>query len=211
FQGNLLDVDLSELVNRRFPSHSVHGRARLAVASARWAERPGQGYGWGEAQGEMTAGPGVIGYGLLQALRAEMKVRPPPRRARVGSAGQVALDFRALAFTFAMTPDGEIKVGGALGTEYEADAVLVGRTEPLAFAPPGAANVHGLIKTLVPVTAINRAEMVPLTERSRILLCLPVPPEPAAKRIGGNRPAEAFPPWASTGSPRPAPRPSLAR
>jgi hypothetical protein len=186
FQGNLLDIDLSELVNRRFPSHSVRGKARLAVASARWAERPGQGYGWVEAQGEMTAGPGVIGYGLLQALRTEMKFRPAPRLARVVSAGQVDLDFRALAFTFAMTPDGEIKVGGALGTEYEADAVLVGRTEPLAFAPPGAANVHGLIKTLVPVTAINRAEMVPLTERSRILLCLPVPPEPAAKRIGGN-------------------------
>lgn len=186
FQGNLVDVDLSELVNRRFPSHRLRGKARLEVASARWAERPGQGYGWVEARGTLSSGPGVIGFGLLRALTTEMKFRPATRVARAVSAGHVDLDFRALALTFAMSPDGEIKVGGGLGTEVADDVVLVGPTDPIAYAPAGAANVRGLIKTLVPVTAINRAEMVPLTDRSRILLSLPVPPEVAAKRIGGN-------------------------
>jgi hypothetical protein len=186
FQGNLLDVDLGELVNRRFPTHRLRGKARLEIASARWAERPGQGFGWVDAQGELTAGPGVIGFSLLQALRTEMKFRPAPKVARTVSAGQVDLDFNALAFSFAMSPDGEIKIGGGLGDGFADDVVLVGPTDPLAYAPQGAANVRGLIKTLVPVTAINRAEMVPLTERSRILLSLPVPPDVAAKAIGGN-------------------------
>ncbi len=186
FQGNLLDIDLSELVGRRFPDHWLRGRARLAVASARWAERPGQGYGWVEAQGELSAGPGVIGKGLLQALNTEMKFRTAPKVARSLSAGQAALDFRALAFSFMMSGDGEIRVGGGLGNEYADDVVLVGPTAPMAYAPHGAANVRGLIKTLVPVASVNTGVMVPLTERSRMLLCLPVPPDLASKPIGGN-------------------------
>src|SRR5206468_9865532 len=102
------------------------------------------------------------------------------------SAGQVDLDFRALALNFAVSPEGEIQLGGALGNEFEPDTVMAGPGEPLVYAPHGAANVRGLIKTLVPVTAINHAQMVPLTERSRILLCLPVPSDAASKRIGGN-------------------------
>lgn len=186
FQGNLHDIDLAELMNRRFPSHRLRGKARLAIHSARWAERPGQGFGWVEATGELTAGPGMIGYGLLQALKTEMRFRPSQRVVRAVSAGQVDLDFRALAFTFAMTSNGEIKVGGAMGNEFDPDVILVSASDPLAYAPQGAANVRGLIKTLVPVTAINRAAMVPLTERSRILLSLPVPPDAVHKRIKGN-------------------------
>lgn len=187
FQGNLLDIDLSELVGRRFPSHRLRGRARLALASARWADRPGQGYGWVEAQGELSAGPGLIGSGLLHALNREMKFRTSPRIARTLSAGQADLDFRALAFSFTMSGDGEIRIGGGLGNEYADDVVLVGPTAPMAYAPQGAANVRGLIKTLVPVTAVNTGALVPLTEKSRMLLCLPVPPDLAAsKPIGGN-------------------------
>jgi hypothetical protein len=186
FQGNLHDIDLAELVNRRFPSHRLAGKARLSIASARWAERPAQGFGWVEARGELSAGRGVVGFGLLQALRTEMNFRPAPTLARTVSTGQVDLDFRALGLSFAMTSDGEIQIAGGLGNEFDPEAVLVGPSDPLAFAPEGAANVRGLIKTLVPVTAINRAQMVPLTERSRILLNLPVPSDAGAKRIGGN-------------------------
>ena len=186
FQGSLLDLDLGELVGRRFPNHRLRGRARVAVASARWGDRPGQGYGWVEARGELSAGPGTIGLGLLQALRTEMQFRPSPKVARIASAGQVDLEFRALAFRFAMTPDGEIRLGGGLGNEFADDVVMVGPTDPLAHAPQGAANVRGLIKTLFPVTEINHGVMVPLTEKSRLLLCLPVPPDLAAKPIGGN-------------------------
>src|SRR5262249_7385308 len=145
FQGNLLGVDLGELVNRRFPAHRLTGKARLSVASARWAERPGQGVGGAEARGALTARPGGIGLGLLQALRTEMKSRPGPRVARTVSTGQVDLDFRALAFSFAITPDGEITVGGGLGNAFDDDAVVAGPSEVLAFAPRGAVNVRGLI------------------------------------------------------------------
>ncbi len=186
FQGNLLDIDLTDLVGRRFPNHRLRGRARLAVNSARWAERPGQGYGWVESQAELTAGPGTIGFGLLQALSTEMKFRKGPKVGRYVSAGEVDLDFRALAIKFAMTGDGEIRIRGGLGNEFADDVVMAGPTAPLAYAPPGAANVRGLIKTLFPVTEINHGVMVPLTEKSRLLLCLPVPPDLAAKPIGGN-------------------------
>ena len=186
FQGNLLDIDLAALINAHFPSHRLRGKARLAITSARWAERPGQGFGWVEARGEFTAGPGVIGYGLIQALRTEMRFRPSAKVVRTVSAGQVDIDYHTLAFTFAMSADGEIKIEGGLGNEFDPDVVLVSGSDPLAYAPQGVANVRGLIKTLVPVTAINRAEMVPLTARSRILFRLPVPPDAMDKRIRGN-------------------------
>ena len=186
FSGHLIDIDLATLVDRRFPEHRLSGKARLTVDSARWAERPGQGYGWLDAKGSFAAGPGVMGLGLLQALSTEMKFRKAPRLARVATAGVVDLDFRAFAFTFAMTPDGEIRVGGGLTNEYGTDVVVAGPTAPLAFAPEGASHVRGLIKTLFPVKQINHGVMVPLTEKSRMLLCLPVGPDIASKPIGGN-------------------------
>ena len=186
FEGDLHQIDLEEMVTRRFPNHRLRGKARLAIALARWAERPGQGYGWVEARGELSAGPGTIGQGLLHALNTEMKFRNAPRVARAISAGQTDLDFRALSLAFAMTSDGEIKLKGALGSEFADNLVLAGATSPLAYAPEGAANVRGLIKSLFPVTAINHADMVPLTEKSRLLLCLPVPADVASQSIGGN-------------------------
>lgn len=186
FQGNLYDIDLGDLVNRRFPTHRMSGRARLAISSARWAERPGQGFGWVDAKGDLSTGPGVVGFSLLQALRTEMKFRPGPRLARIVSSGQVDLDFQRMALTFAMTSDGEIQIRGGLGSDYAEGAVIAAPIAPLVFAPEGAANVRGLIKSLFPVTEINHGVMVPLTEKSRMLLCLPVPPDIKNKPIGGN-------------------------
>jgi hypothetical protein len=189
FQGDLHDVDLGVLVDRRFPGQHLSGLARVALRSARWAERPGQGYGWVEAVGELTSHQGTIGVGLLRALASEMKFRFAPRLARLDD-GKPNVDFRSLGLAFAMTPDGEIKITGALGTEFTPDVVLAGATGPLAYAPEGAANVRGLIKTLFPpATTTDPGVMVPLTAASRVLLCLPVPPDLAAKtatRIGGN-------------------------
>ena len=59
FQGDLLDVDLAALVERRFPSHRLNGLARVAIKSARWADRPGQGFGWVEARGELNDRAGL--------------------------------------------------------------------------------------------------------------------------------------------------------
>ena len=186
FQGHLLDINLAELVGRRFPNQRLSGKARLAVDSARWAERPGQGFGWVEARGDLTSGPGQIGLGLLQALTTEMKFRRGPRVGRIASTGRIDLDFTALAFRFAMTADGQIQIGGGLGNEYEDNVVVAGTTAPLAFAPEGAAHVRGLIKTLFPVSDVDSRVMVPLTDKSRLLLCLPVGPDIARKPIGGN-------------------------
>jgi hypothetical protein len=189
FEGDLLDVDLSVLVGRRFPGQHLSGLARVALKKAVWGDRPGQGFGWVEAQGELTSGQGTIGIGLLRALGTEMKFRFAPKLARLDDR-KPEIDYRALGFTFDMTPDGEIKIAGALSNEFAPDVVLVSATSPLAYAPEGAANVRGLIKTLFPVGAsADPGVLVPLTAESRVLLCLPVPPDLAAKsapRIGGN-------------------------
>jgi hypothetical protein len=189
FQGDLLDVDLAVLVGRRFPGQYLSGLARVALKSARWADRPGQGFGWVETRGELTTGQGSIGVGLLRSLASEMKFRFAPKLAKLDDRKPV-LEFRALGLSFAMTPNGEIRFAGALGNEFAPDVVLVSPTSPLAYAPEGAANVRGLIKTLFPVSPTSDpGVMVPLTAGSRILLCLPVPPDLAAKtttRIGGN-------------------------
>jgi hypothetical protein len=189
FAGDLLDVDLSVLVGRRFPGQRLSGLARVALKRAVWGDRPGQGFGWVEAQGELTSGQGTIGIGLLRALATEMKFRFAPKLARLDDR-KPEIDYRALGFTFDMTPDGEIKIAGALSNEFAPDVVLVSATSPLAYAPEGAANVRGLIKTLFPVGAsADPGVLVPLTAESRVLLALPVPPDLAAKsapRIGGN-------------------------
>lgn len=188
FQGALLEVDLSTLLGLRFPSHRLAGRARVTIPSARWAERPGQGFGWVEAKGELVAGQGTIGLELLNALAREMKFRLSPRLTRLEQRrGDVA--FQALGLSFAVTGDGQIAFGGGLGDEFTRGTVLVGQTTPLAYAPEGSANVRGLIKTLVPVAAANSGVMVPLTPESRLLMSLPVPPDlasTAGRRIDGN-------------------------
>ncbi len=182
FQGNLLDVDLSTLMGLRFPSHRLSGRARIAIPWARWAERPGQGFGWVEAKGELTAGQGTIGLELLSALGKEMKFRLSPKLAGLGSRrGDIA--FQSLGLSFAITADGQIEFGGGLGNEFAPNAVISGQTTTLVYAPAGAANVRGLIKTLVPVASTNSSVMIPLTPESRLLLSLPVPPDLAASTV----------------------------
>jgi hypothetical protein len=184
FQGDLIDVDLGALVVRRFPSHRLSGLARIAIKSARWGDRPGQGAGWIDASGEITCGQGALGLGLLRALASEMHFRPSPKVARLGPDAS-ELEFESLGLSFAMTSDGEIRLGGALGSDFAPDAVLATQTSPLAYAPRGAANVRGLIKTLIP-TNVTDPVMVPLTAESRVLLCFPAPAPMIAKRIEGN-------------------------
>src|SRR5262249_35016469 len=43
FQGNLLDVEMSVLVGRRFAGQRLSALARVALKKARWGNRPGQG------------------------------------------------------------------------------------------------------------------------------------------------------------------------
>ncbi len=188
FQGSLIDLDLSSLVGKRFPRHHLAGTARLVVEQARWGDRPGQGPGWREVSGELTAGRGSIGVSLVQALSREMKFRLAPRTARIDP-NRTDIDFLSLGLGFAMESSGEIQISGALGHQVSPGTVLAGATAPLVFAPAGTASVHGLIKTLFPVADSAPGSMVPLTSESRLLLCLPLAPEIAAKpgrRLGSN-------------------------
>ena len=71
FQGELLDVDLARVVGRRFPRHRLTGRARVAIKQAQWGQRPTQGPGWVDVQGELSAGQGSIGVEPDRGARAK--------------------------------------------------------------------------------------------------------------------------------------------
>jgi hypothetical protein len=188
FAGDLLEVDLATLVGKRFPRHRLAGTAKVAIQTARWGDRPGQGPGWIEAKGELVASQGAIGIDLCNALAREMRFRLATRMARLDPR-KTELEFRSLGMAFDMQQNGEIHLSGALGSEFTADAVLVSGAAPLVFAPTGTASVHGLIKTLFPVADSSQDVMVPLTNESRVLLCLPVPQEVATKAgrtLGAN-------------------------
>ncbi len=181
FQGELLDVDLARLVNRRFPRHRLTGRARIAFENAAWGQRPsGQGPGWVLVKGQLSAGSGSIGLDLFDALAREMKFRPGGRKPFADSR-KPDVEFRSLGFTFAMQPNGEIQITGALGHEFPPDAVLASSSSTLLSAPQGMASVHSLIKTLFPTTANNSGVMIPLTTESQVLLSLPLPPGAGSK------------------------------
>jgi hypothetical protein len=175
YRGELHDVDLAKLVGRRFPRHRLNGRARVAIKEAKWGQRPTQGWGWLEAKGELAAGQGSIGIDLIDALAREMKFRRSPRLVNL-DARKTDVDFRALGLSFAIESGGEIQIGGALGAEFPPDAVIAGATTSLLSAPQGTASVHGLIKTLFPISQASSGVMVPLTAESQLLLSLPVPP-----------------------------------
>ena len=180
------DVDLTALVSSRFPSHRLAGSARVAVEAARWGDRPGQGPGWIEAKGRLTAGPGSVGVELLSALAREMKFRPSSRHGRIDPR-KTEVEFGGLGLAFDMRPDGEIHLSGGLGNEHPPDAVLAAGINPLIHAPEGASSVHGLIKALVPADS-KPGVLVPLTSESRVLLCLPAAPGAArpSRTMGAN-------------------------
>ncbi len=188
FQGELLDIDLARLVGRRFPRHRLTGRARVAIKEARWGQRPTQGPGWLDAQGELSAGQGSIGVELIEALTREMKFRRSARLANLESR-KTEVDFRALGFTFAMESSGEIRIAGALGAEFAPETVVAGATAALLSAPRGSASVHGLIKTLFPISQVSSGVLVPHTAESQVLLSLPIPPGGVAttrQTVDGN-------------------------
>ena len=162
YRGELHDVDLAKLVGRRFPRHRLNGRARVVIKDAKWGQRPTQGWGWLEAKGELAAGQGSIGIDLIDALAREMKFRRSPRLVNL-DARKTDVDFRALGLSFAIESGGEIQIGGALGAEFPPDAVIAGATTSLLSAPQGTASVHGLIKTLFPISQASSGVMVPLT------------------------------------------------
>jgi hypothetical protein len=189
FQGEILDLDLARLIERRFPRHRLTGRARITFEKAEWGQRPGgQGPGWLEVKGELSAGQGAIGVALLEALAREMKFRPSSRKPYIDPR-MLDVDFRSLGLSFAIHSNGEIQISGALGAEFPPDVVLAGVSSALLSAPQGTASVHGLIKTLFPVSINNAGIMIPLTSQSQALFSLPLPAgaeSPLRRTLDGN-------------------------
>ena len=169
FTGEFIGVDLGTLFTQRFPRHRLTGLARVSVKSARWEDRPGQGFGWAEAEGEVVTGPGSAGMDLLKALVQEMKFQV----ARRIDGSKSDIPFRSLGFKFKLDRDGQIQFGGALPSEFAPDDVLVVNDRAAIKAPQGMASVRGLIKTLFPSTA---DAMVPATAEAQMLSrFLPLP------------------------------------
>ena len=126
--------------------------------------------------------------GWIEALAREMKFRRSARLANL-DARKSEVDFRALGLSFAMQSSGEIEIAGALGTEFAPEAVIAGGTSTLLSAPLGIASVHGLIKTLFPISQASSGILVPHTAESQVLLSLPVPASTVTtnrKTVDGN-------------------------
>jgi hypothetical protein len=183
FSGELVDVDLKTLFERRFPRHRMTGLAHVAIKQARWANRPGQGFGWQGAEGEFTTGQGTIGVDLLKALAMEMRFRTSNKL----TFRNPDLAFTNLGFTFNLRSDGDIELGGGFRSQFAPDDILVANERALVKAPDGRANVRGLIKTLFPATPDM---MAPVTADSQLISrFLPLPQETAVRgnqRIGAN-------------------------
>ncbi len=183
FGGELIDVDLKTLFDKRFPRHRMTGLAHLAIKDARWANRPGQGFGWVSAEGEFSTGAGTIGTELLQALSQEMRFKPSFKL----TTKYPELAFSSLGFSFNLGPNGDIQLGGGFRSQFAPDDILVLNDRPLMKAPGGTANVRGLLKTLFPASA---EAMAPVTADSQLISrYLPLPPDIAnrpGQRLGGN-------------------------
>ncbi len=188
FRGELSGVDLSTMV-AHFPDHRLAGRATVAIDDARWGERPGgQGPGWLAAEGRLGAGAGSIGAGLLAALRSEMHLRPAaPDRGESAPDPSGEVSFGGLGLAFALTTDGEIRLGGSLGPGHDPAAVLLraDRPSPLALAPDGAASVLGLLRALGPERP-GADVLVPIASQTQPLRFLPVPTGRPRAEVGNN-------------------------
>ena len=182
FTGDLLDVDLGVLVGRRFPRHRLAGSARVEVEKARWGDRPGLGPGWREVKGKLSSGPGAVGADLLAALSREMRFRLASRASRVRPSkvrGRLRLARPGVRDSARRRDPAQRRARRRVPPRRGSGR----RRRRPRLRPPGAANVHGLIKTLFPVAEAPPGSLVPLTPQSRVLLCLPIAPDVASKNV----------------------------
>ncbi len=187
FEGTLGDIELGRLIDDRDPTYRLTGPARLLIRKARWSNRPGQGFGWSEMQGELAAGPGAIGVGLLRSFSREMRFRLNAKMER-SLERRVEVAYRSLGVVFDLGSDGQLEIKGGLGDEFPSQAVLVlgDQITPLAFAPQGLASTRGLVRALFPAPA---DVLVPGTAEAQALqryLPLPIDAASRAGKINSN-------------------------
>ncbi len=181
FQGRLIDVDLEALVGRRFADHRLNGLAQMEFRSARWGDRGALGFGWVDAEGSITAGPGSISRGLLDAMGRQLRFRSP---ASIGTLGP-DVPFQALGLTFSMTAEGGLVLGGALDRDRPTDAVIVDSQRVIASAPRETGDVRALVNALFSGSVESPELMVPGDrDAASVQRYLPAPASLAAQPAG---------------------------
>lgn len=178
FAGSLDQVDFSKVINNRFGSHKLAANGQVHIRQATWADRPGQGPGWQEIDGDMTTGPGSMSHSLFLSMGQQMQFRLAEYLHKTSKVKN-DINFSSLGLQFHLTGDGRIRFGGACGPDFAPDVVAVSsqaKPVPIMAAPATAANVRGLMKTLFPVNLAQAELLVPATRESHALQrYLPLP------------------------------------
>lgn len=187
FTGSFSQIDLSRLVTGRFGPYRLSGEGRVQIKKARWCDRPNQGSGWAEIDGDLTSGPGRISHGLLLSMGQQMKFRIIPEWIRASTPGET-VEFGSIGLQFSLTEDGLIRFAGACGPDFGRDVVAISTTaahpKPVVAAPAGIVTVRGLIKTLFPVDLAQAELLVPTTRESQALQrYLPMP----SQKLGSSQ------------------------
>jgi hypothetical protein len=170
--GQLLGVDLSELVSAQFP-HKLSGRGELLVEQLRF-----HGGRIEQATGTLTAGPGLIGRSLLKSAGESLGLMPA---GEIKTLGQ-SVPYEQLAWAFAVDEHG-LSIRGQCG-EPAPGAMLRDRSGALMLEPPRASQpVANLVRMLVPYNEVQ----VPFARGVNDLLdFLPAPPAHAVDASDGS-------------------------
>jgi len=159
--GQLLGVDLSELVSAQFP-HRLSGQADLVVEQLRF-----HGDRIEQVSGSLAAGPGLIGRSLLKSAGESLGLVPA---GEIKTLGQ-SVPYEQLAWGFAVDEHG-LAIRGQCG-EPAAGAMLRDRSGALMLEPAKASQpVSNIVRMLVP----NSDVQVPFSRGTKELTdFLPAP------------------------------------
>ncbi len=183
FTGTVFDVDLNQMVGRRFAGNDLRGRATLEVARALWGPLPdGQSLGWQEVEGQLRATKGAIAPATMRSMASCLKFRLEGT-----PSSDELVSFDALGLGFHLTSDGQLRLFGRVESLASMDAVLLceGTGAAMMRAPVGVSDVRGLWKLLFPV---GEDTLVPATQDSHVMrhLPLPGPMRTAHRGVQGN-------------------------
>lgn len=176
--GELVDVDLQELVSTQFP-HRLSGRAHLVVERLQFSAGQVEA-----ASVTISAGPGLIGKSLLKAASDGLGLVPAGEVKTLGN----AVPYEQLAAAFGVDQHG-LAIRGKCD-DPAAGALLRDRTGPLLLEPQRASQpLVNLLRVLIPYNEIQ----VPFSRQlSDLLAIFPVPAvHPPAGAEGPPAPREA--------------------
>ena len=170
--GQLLGIDLGQLVSDRFP-HKLSGAADVTITTARFSHGRLE-----EATGTIVAGPGVVSRSLLQAAVKHMQF---------GTGVDLDLlndqvPYNRLALDLLMDSRG-LRIEGRCSSPQSGIVMTNDRLCLLAAPASQSQPVTALIKTLVPESTVQ----VPATDQTDWLVThLPMPQAVAPQNARGR-------------------------